>query len=141
MREKLDVVHQQQVDIEEALAIRGALPGRDRGMKRLDELIEGQVLDGEPGVDRTGGVADAHQQVSLAQSRPRIDEERVVHRSRRLGHGLCRGHREAIRGSDDEGVESVERIQRDGHAAGLPAARRLSTISEIPRSVSNTPFP
>ena len=56
--EELHVVHQQQVDVEEALAVRLALPGRDRGVERLDELVEREVLDGEPRVDRPGRVAD-----------------------------------------------------------------------------------
>ena len=42
---------------------------------------------------------------------------------------------------DDEAVEPHLRAQRGAHAAELPAASRCSTSSEIPFSVSNTPWP
>ena len=55
--EELHVVHQQHVDVEEPLAVRLAVAGGDRRVKRLDELVQRQVLDREPRVDRPGGVA------------------------------------------------------------------------------------
>ena len=42
--EELDVVHQQEIDVEEALAVGLALAGGDRGVERLDELVEREVL-------------------------------------------------------------------------------------------------
>ncbi len=43
--EELDVVHQQQIDVEEALAVGLAVPRGDGGVERLDELVEREVLD------------------------------------------------------------------------------------------------
>ena len=72
----------------------------------------------------------------------RVDEERVVDRARRLGHRVRRGDRQPVGRADDEVVEAVQRIERGGHATGLPAAPvASSTSSEMPRSVSNTPAP
>ena len=57
--EELDVVDQQQIHVEEALAVGLAVAGGDRGVKRLHELVEREVLDLQVGVDRPGGVARA----------------------------------------------------------------------------------
>ena len=43
--EELHVVHQQQVHVEEPPAVGLALPRGDRGVERLDELVEGEILD------------------------------------------------------------------------------------------------
>ena len=45
--QELDVVHQQQIHVEESLPVRLAVTGGDRGMKGLHELIEGEILDVE----------------------------------------------------------------------------------------------
>ena len=45
--QELDVVHQQQVDVEEPLAVGLAVAGGDGGVKGLDELVEREVLDGQ----------------------------------------------------------------------------------------------
>ena len=139
--EELDVVHQQEIHVEESLPVRLAVPGGDGGVKRLDELIEREVLDREARVDRPGRMPDGHQQVRLAQARPRVHEQRVVHRPRRFRDGLGGGDREPVGRPDHERVEPVEGIERDRHATGLPTASRLSTSSEMPRSVSKTPAP
>ena len=123
--EELHVVHQQQVDVEEPLAVGLAVPGGDGGVERLDELVEGEVLHGEPRVDRAGRMADGHQQVGLPQARAGVDEERVVHRPRRLGDRLGRGDRQAVGRPHHEGVEAVERVERDGHATGAPHRQPL----------------
>ncbi len=139
--QELDVVHQQQIHVEESLPVRLAVTGGDRGMKGLHELIEGEILDVEVGVDRAGRVAHAHEEVRLPQAGAGVDEQGVVHRARRFGHGLGRRDGQAIRRADHVGVEAVQRIQRDRHPATAPAASRFSTCSEIPRSVSKTPVP
>src|SRR5512147_1149305 len=139
--EELDVVHQEHVDVEEALPVRLAVAGRDGGVEGLDELVQGEILDAQLRVDRARGMSDGHQQVGLAEARAGVDEQRVVHRPRRFGDSLRRGDREPIGCAHDERVEAVVRIERDRHATGLPTARRLSTSSEIPRRVSNTPLP
>ena len=43
--QELHVVHQQQIDVDEPPAVRLALPRRDGGVKRLDELVQGEILD------------------------------------------------------------------------------------------------
>ena len=58
------------------------MPRGDGGVKRLDEFIQGEVLDRESRVDRARRVADAHQQVGLSQPGAGVNEERVVHRPR-----------------------------------------------------------
>src|SRR5207248_2071413 len=63
-----------------------------------------------------------------------------VGRTRALGHRVTRGDREPVRRAHHEGVEGVLGVERAGHAA-VPAASFLSTSSEIPLSVSNTPLP
>ena len=141
MGEELHVVHQEQIHVEEPLAVGVALPRGDSGVERLDELVEGEILHRQPRIDRAGRVAHTHEQVGLAQSGSGVDEQRVVHRARRLGHRLGGGDRQAVGRSDHVGLEAVEGVQGDGHATGVPAARRLRTISEMPRSVSNTPVP
>ena len=141
MGQELDVVHQQQIHVEESLPVRLAVPGGDRGVKGLHELVEREVLDVEVRVDRAGRVAHAHQQVGLPQAGAGVDEERVVHRARRFGHGLRRRDGQAVRRADHEGVEAVQRVERDRHPATAPAASRFRTSSEMPRSVSKTPVP
>ncbi len=47
IRQELHVVHQQDIDVLEAPAEGVALPGRDRGVERLDVLVQRQVLDVE----------------------------------------------------------------------------------------------
>ena len=59
MGQELHVVHQQQVDVEEPLAVRLAVTGGDGGVKRLDEFVEREIFDGEPRIDGPRRVADA----------------------------------------------------------------------------------
>ena len=66
-------------------------------------------------------VADRLQQVRLAQPCPAVDQQRVVRLARRLGDGQRRGVREAVRRSDDEGVERV--LGQEGAAAAAVVAR------------------
>src|SRR4051812_42436109 len=79
--------------------------------------------------------------MGFSQTRSSVDEERIVDGAGRLGDRLCGGKRQTVRRPDHQGVEPVERVQRGGHATALPAARRLSTSSDTPLSVSNTPLP
>ena len=67
-----------QIDVDESSAVGLALPRRDSGVKRLDELVQGEILDRQGWVDRPGRVPDAHEQVGLPQAGTSIDEERVV---------------------------------------------------------------
>src|ERR1051326_2163144 len=141
IREELHVIHEQHVDILEAPPERVALPRGDGGVERLDVFVERQVFDVELPGDGLGRVPDRHQQMGFAESRATIDEERVVRRAGVLGDGLPRRYGEPVGGADDERLEGEARIQGAGHAAGLPAASFLSTSSEMPFSVSNTPVP
>src|SRR6185436_12173305 len=140
VRQELHVVHQQGVHVLEATAERVSLPRRDGRVKRFDVLIQRQVLDVELGRELLGAVADGHQEVRLPQARAAIDEERVVRRSRILGDGPAGGDRQAVRRTDDKGLERELRVEGTGHAV-LPAASLLSTSSEMDLRVSNTPWP
>jgi hypothetical protein len=139
--EELHVIHQQQVHIEEPLAVGLAVAGRDGRVKRFDELVQGEILHRQARVDRPSRVPDGHEQMGLAETGTGVDEQRVVHGARRLGYRLGGGHRQPVGRADHQRVEPVQGVERDGHATGLPTASRLSTSSETPRRVSNTPLP
>src|SRR5699024_9486763 len=63
------------------------------------------------GVEALGVVADRMQQVGLAQSRAAVDEQRVVGLSGGLRDRRRSGLREAVGGTDHEGVEGVLAVQ------------------------------
>src|SRR5690242_9658614 len=85
-------------------------------------------------------IADRTHEMRLAQSRPAVDEERIVHGAWRLGDGAGGGNSEPVGGADDEVVEAVAGIDlHGGYRVGW--LNRLSTSSEMLRSVSNTPGP
>ena len=66
VREELNVVDQQRIDVLEAPAERVPLAGGDRGVECLDVFVEGQVFDVELRRERFGGMPDRHQDVGLA---------------------------------------------------------------------------
>src|SRR5690242_6458104 len=140
VREELHVVDQQDVHVLETAPKRVALPRRDRGMEGFDVLVERQVLDVKGGRGLLGCVTHRHEQVGLAEPGPAVDEQRVVRRARILGHAAAGRDGEPVGRPHHEGIERVLGVERAGHAA-VPAASFLSTSSEIPFSVSNTPRP
>ncbi len=82
--QELDVIQQQEVDLGEPAPVGVALAGGDGGVKGLDEIVEGEVLDAEIRIDGHGGVPHRHLEVGLAQSGAAVDEQRVVDRARGL---------------------------------------------------------
>src|SRR5437870_5193640 len=140
VREELHVVLEQHVHVLKPAAERVALPRRDARMERLDVLVERQIFDVQLGRGLFRGVADRHQEMRLAEAGGAVNKEGVVRRARALGHRVTRGDGEPVRRAHHEGVEGVLGVERAGHAA-VPAASFLSTSSEIPLSVSNTPLP
>src|SRR4029453_12064937 len=139
--EELDIVHQQHAGFGVAAAVGVSLSCGDGRMERFDEVVEGEILNRHLGIDFLCGVPDRHQQVGLAQPGPGVDKERVVDRARGLGHGARSGRGKLVRRTPNVVVEAVPRVERSTHVTELPAARRLSTSSEIPFRVSNTPVP
>src|SRR5215218_4683925 len=141
MGEKLNVIDQQQIDIVEAAPVGVTLPCGDSGMERLDKFIECEILNRQSDVDGASRVTNAHEEMGLPETRPRVHEQRVIYGSRRFGHSLSSSEREPVGRTHDKGVETVKRVQRGGHATWLPAASFFKTSSETPLSVSNTPAP
>src|SRR5712691_11678360 len=140
VREELHVVHEQHVHVLKPAAEGIALARGDARVERLDVFVERQKLDVQLGRGLFRRVPDRHQEMGLAEAGAAVNEERVVRRARTLGHRAPRCDGESVRRAHHEGVEGILGVERAGHAA-VPAASFLSTSSEIPLSVSNTPLP
>ena len=116
--EELDVVDQQHVDVAVA-ALEGDLAVvAERVDEVVGELFAGDVPHPDPGEESLRVVADAVQQVGLAQTRVSPDEERVVGN----GGSLCDRHgrrvREPVGRPDDERLEVVLLVQTGLGGAG-----------------------
>src|SRR5439155_25728768 len=139
-RGELTRIHEGHIEVLEPAPERVALPGGDAGVKRLDVLVQCQVLDVQLRRALLGRMADRHQEMRLAEAGAAVNEQRVVRRARALGHRAPRRDGEPVCRAYHETVEGVLGVERAGHAA-VPAASCLSTSSEMPLSVSNTPLP
>ena len=112
--EELHVVDQQDV-----VAPVAVLEGVDvAGLQRLEELVgealDRRVADGQPAAVGADVVADAVQQVGLADAGRADDEERVVGLAGQLGDRERRGVGEAVGVADDELLEGELRVQARG---------------------------
>src|SRR5207249_11027383 len=79
-------------------------------------------------------------ELSMAAAGAAVNGRGFVGRTRAFGHRVTRCDLEPVRRAHHEGVEGVLWFELAGHS-GVPAASFLSTSSEIPLSVSNTPLP
>src|SRR5205807_4060708 len=140
VREILHIVQEQHVHVLEPAAERVALPRGDACVEGLDVLVERQILDVQLRRGFFRRMAHRHQEMRLAETGAAVNEERVVRRSRALGYRASRRDGEAVRRAHDEAVEGILGVQRAGHAV-VPVASFLSTSSEIPLRLSNTPLP
>ena len=89
----------------------------ERGDEVIGEGLDGRVADGGAAAEREHVVADRMQQVGLAEPGRRVDEQRVVRLARELGDRQRRRVREAVAVADDELVEAVAGVERDGGVA------------------------
>jgi hypothetical protein len=110
--EELDVVEQQEVDELVALAELVDLIRRERPAQLLDEVLERRVLDVELPVHLHRVGRDRAHEVRLAEAGAAVDEQRVVHRPRRLRDRVRGRRREPIGRADDEVVEPVPTVER-----------------------------
>ena len=117
--EELDVVDQQDVDVAIAALERRVGVGANGVDELVEERLGGDVAHSVVLVVVVDVVADGVQQVGLAESGRAIDEQRVVRARRRLGDAQGGGEGELVRGSLDERLERVPRIE-----AGLVEQRR-----------------
>src|SRR5690606_16946352 len=85
-----------------------------RGLRAFDELVQRLVTYAHAGPALEGEVPDGVQEVRLAETGSRADEERVVARARTLAHTASRRGGQPVRGIDNERVERQPRIQREG---------------------------
>ena len=118
---ELHVIEQQHIEVGEALAEDLGFTSRDRLMQMLDELVGGDVLDLQVGLELLGQLPDRREQMGFPESRGRVDEERVIRRARRLRDSARRRHGQTIGRADDERVEARARIDRH---ASRPQLRR-----------------
>ena len=123
--EELHVVDQQDV-----VAPVAVLEGVDvAGLQRLEELVgealDRRVADGQPATVGADVVADAVQQVGLADAGRADDEERVVGLAGQLGDRERRGVGEAVGVADDELLEGELGVQARGLALGEERGARV----------------
>ena len=115
--EELDVIDEQHVELAVApFEHRHSGPVPDGLDERVHEGLGRDVahpLAGEHGADV---VPDGVEQVGLAQPGGAVDEQGVVGLRGRLGDRERGGVGETVRGTDDELVEGVARIERSGPA-------------------------
>ena len=142
--QELDVVEQEDVDLAVAVLEAVHVAVGHGGDEVGDELLAGDVLDADAGVELARVVADGVQQVGLAQARSAVDEQGVVgalvvvdgqvegvevRPGRGLGDGEGRGPGQAVGGALDVGVEGVARVEARGVGVegrpGLRCRRRL----------------
>jgi hypothetical protein len=120
--DELDVVDEEHVDAPVALAELLALLRANRVDEFVREFFARRVRDAFLGMTRDHRVTDRVHQVRLPESRPSVNEERVVAVARTLGHGEGRGVGEAVIRPHNEGREGVARVEeRTGLTAVLPA--------------------
>jgi len=110
-------------------------------MELGDEVVESDKLDVRGGIALADMIADRAHDVRLPEPGAAVHEERVVDDPRGFRDGARGGDGQAIGRADDEVVEAETRIELHDYLPLLPALSRLSTSSEIDRSVSKTPGP
>ena len=125
---KLDVVDQQRV--RRAVARPELLLGAllDRGHKVVRELLRGDVGDLPAGANEA--VADALQQVRLAEADRPVQEQRVVQRAGRVRHAFGGGEGEVVARADDERVEDVAGVQPRARVDGPRRLGRAAALEQ-----------
>ena len=126
LRQKLDVIHQEHIDVAELVAKAGHLVVTQRVDHLVGELFTGDVTDGRLWLTPPDLVPDGLHQVGLAHSDAAVQEERVVGLGRTLCHGLARRVRELIAAADHEGIKRVARIQLCCSVPIEPSLGRMS---------------
>src|SRR5712691_1152850 len=109
--DELDIVDQQNVDRVETVAEADHAVEAQRIDHFDRELFRADVTEPHRRIAPLDGVTDGVHQMSLAHAHSAIQEQRVVGFGRLLGDGACRGMREFVGLADDEGVESVARVE------------------------------
>ena len=123
LREELDVVDEQHVDVAKLVAEAGHLVVAQRVDHLVGELLAGDIADGGLRLAALDLVADGLHQMGLAHADAAVEEERVVGLGRTLGHGLAGGVGKLVAAADDEGVEGVARVEL-GRAVPVEAGLR-----------------
>ena len=133
--EELDVVDQQHVDV--AVEVLEALERLtvERRDEAVRERLDGRVADGRCGLEGRDVVRDRVQQVGLPESWRRVQEQRVVGLTGRLGDGQRGGVRQAVAVADDELVEGVARVE----VVRGPAAVAASLCSALWAAAAGSP--
>jgi hypothetical protein len=121
-RQELDVVEQEDVQIPIPTPEAIALTGLEAPLQLAEVFLERHVLHVQPGGSSGGLVGDRGEDVGLAQPRRRIEEERIVARSRGLRRTSRRGRGQPVGGPDDERIEGQLGIEIR-HGCG-PASSR-----------------
>ena len=104
-------------------------PG-ERGDEVIGELLDGRVPDPGAAAELRGVVADGVEQVGLAESRRRVEEQGVVRLAGQFGHRQRGRVGQAVAVADDELLEAVARVEGvlDDHWGRLGSpARRLGS--------------
>ena len=126
--DELDVVDQQRVRRAVAgpeLLLRALLNRRHEVVR---ELLRGDVRDLPAGANEA--VADALQEVRLAEADRPVQEQRVVQRAGRIGHALGGGEREVVARADDERVEDVAGVQPRARVDGPRRLGRAAALEQ-----------
>src|SRR5215470_6388644 len=111
LREELDVINQQNVDVAKLVAKAGH-PVVTKGVDHLvGELFARNVADGRLRLAALYFVPDRLHEMRLAHTDPAIEKQRVVRLRGPLGYSLGGGVGKLVAGADDEGVKRVARVQ------------------------------
>jgi large subunit ribosomal protein L34 len=109
--EELHVVDEQDVVAPVAVLEGVDVAGLEGGEELVGEALDGGVADGQPAAVGAHVVADAVQEVGLADAGRPDDEQRVVGLTGELGHRERRGVGEAVGVADHELLEGELRVQ------------------------------
>jgi len=116
--DELNIIDQQEIDRPVACTEVGRVVVADRIDELVGETLRREIGDHHAGEQAATLVTARVEQVRLAEADTAIDEQRVIGARRELRHRLTGGLGELVRGSDDERVERVARIQPFPRAAG-----------------------